>query len=116
MGSGDSPGAGDTGVCCTNCLKASIDSGFSPEVIVGSKSLTDILEIRIRDNGTGISEEHRDKIFEPFFSEKPVGDGTGLGLSICYDIIVKEHKGNISVETELEQFTEFIITLPKVIK
>ncbi len=95
--------------------KAAIDSGYSPEVSISSKNLTDILEIRIRDNGTGISEENRDKIFEPFFSAKPVGDGTGLGLSICYDIIVKEHKGTISVETELEQFTEFVITLPKVI-
>ena len=73
----------------------------------------DRVEIRIKDNGTGIPDDVKDKIFDPFFTTKPTGKGnTGLGLSISYDIIVNGHQGNLSVETEPRHFTEFIISLP----
>jgi len=71
------------------------------------------VEIRIRDNGTGIPSDVREKMFVPFFTTKPTGEGTGLGLSMTYDIIVKQHGGSIDVETEPGAFTEFIITLPR---
>ena len=78
-----------------------------------TRSLGNGVEIRIRDNGTGIPSEVRDKIFSPFFTTKPAGEGTGLGLSMSHDIIVKQHGGSINVETERGVFTEFIITLPR---
>ena len=71
------------------------------------------MEIRIRDNGIGIPEEVKEKIFNPFFTTKPSGEGTGLGLSMSHDIIVKQHGGSIEVETELGHFTEFKIVLPR---
>jgi two-component system NtrC family sensor kinase len=71
------------------------------------------VEIRIRDNGTGIPAEVKEKMFNPFFTTKPAGEGTGLGLSMSHDIIVKQHGGRIEVETEPEQFTEFTIVLPR---
>ncbi|HRS40049.1 MAG TPA: ATP-binding protein, partial [Bacteroidia bacterium] len=70
------------------------------------------LLISIRDNGTGIPGEIRDKIFNPFFTTKPTGQGTGLGLSISYDIIVKGHRGDLQVESQPGSFTEFRIYLP----
>lgn len=83
-----------------------------PTIWVKTKNMGNKIEIRIRDNGPGIPEESRDKIFNPFFSTKPSGKGTGLGLSIAYDIVVKEHGGEISFEIRDGQFTEFIISLP----
>ncbi|MCL4706864.1 hypothetical protein KJ068_16970 [bacterium] len=71
------------------------------------------IETRLSDNGGGISDEVREKIFESFFTTKPTGQGTGLGLSISHDIIVQEHKGEIRVETEDGEFTEFVVRLPK---
>jgi signal transduction histidine kinase len=71
------------------------------------------VEIRIRDNGTGIPDEVKEKMFNPFFTTKPAGEGTGLGLSMSHDIIVKQHGGSIDVETEPGQFTEFTIILPR---
>ena len=75
--------------------------------------LGDRVEIRIRDNGTGIPAEVRDKLFNPFFTTKPPGEGTGLGLSLSYDIIVKQHGGSIEVDTQPGEFTEFKIVLPR---
>ncbi|MDF5723297.1 MAG: ATP-binding protein, partial [Rhizonema sp. PD37] len=86
---------------------------LEPTLSVSTKGLGSQLEIRIRDNGEGIPLEAMDKIFEPFFSTKPPGEGTGLGLSISHDIIVQQHQGAISVETQIGNYTEFIITLPK---
>ena len=77
------------------------------------RDLGDHVEIRIRDNGTGIPPEVKEKIFNPFFTTKPAGEGTGLGLSMSHDIIVKQHGGTIDVETEPGVFTEFIVTLPR---
>jgi two-component system, NtrC family, sensor kinase len=84
---------------------------FSPLVEVSTKNLSSKIEIRVSDNGSGISETIKDKIFQPFFTTKPTGYGTGLGLSLTYDI-VKAHGGEISVESQEGKGTEFIITLP----
>jgi two-component system, NtrC family, sensor kinase len=73
----------------------------------------DRVEIRIRDNGTGIPPDVKEKMFNPFFTTKPAGEGTGLGLSISHDIIVKQHGGSIEVDTQPGTFTEFRITLPR---
>ena len=87
--------------------------GFEPTLKVTTRDLGEAVEIRVRDNGTGIPPEIRDKLFQPFFTTKPTGEGTGLGLSISYDI-VKQHGGTIDVESEPGAFTEFIIVLPRV--
>lgn len=71
------------------------------------------VETRLSDNGGGIPDEVREKVFEPFFTTKPTGQGMGLELSISHDIIVQEHKGEIRVETEEGEFTEFVARLPK---
>ena len=78
-----------------------------------TKNLGDKVEIRIRDNGTGIPEEIKEKIFNPFFTTKPSGEGTGLGLSMSHDIIVKQHGGMIDVDTEPGEYTEFKVVLPR---
>ncbi len=93
--------------------KAEADEGFEPMLAAATRNLGDKVEIRIRDNGTGIPEEVREKIFNPFFTTKPTGEGTGLGLSMSYDIVVKQHGGSIDVETEPGLFTEFKIVLPR---
>jgi two-component system, NtrC family, sensor kinase len=82
--------------------------------MASTKNFGDRVQITIRDNGTGISPEVREKLFSPFFTTKPAGEGTGLGLSICHDIIVKQHAGSIDVDTKLGEFTEFKIILPRV--
>ena len=87
--------------------------GFEPTLSATTKNLGNKVEIRIRDNGTGIPPEVKEKMFNPFFTTKPAGEGTGLGLSMSHDIIVKQHGGTIDVETEPGAFTEFIITLPR---
>ncbi len=89
------------------------DSDFMPTIRVSTKSLNGSYEIRMRDNGMGIPPELREKIFTPFFTTKPTGKGTGLGLSITYDIIVREHGGDIRIESEPGQYTEFIFRIPK---
>jgi signal transduction histidine kinase len=89
------------------------DDGFEPTLGATTKSLGNKVEIRIRDNGTGIPLEVKEKMFNPFFTTKPAGEGTGLGLSMSHDIIVKQHGGKIEVDTMPGAFTEFIITLPR---
>jgi signal transduction histidine kinase len=88
-------------------------SGFEPTLSARTRNLSASVEIRIRDNGVGMSPDIREKIFDPFFTTKPPGEGTGLGLSMTYDIVVKQHGGRIDVDTEPGAFTEFIITLPR---
>jgi signal transduction histidine kinase len=80
-------------------------------VSVSTKKLADRIELRIKDNGMGIPEKTRDKIFQPFFTTKPAGQGTGLGLSLSYDI-VKAHNGSLRVDSVEGNYTEFIVTLP----
>ncbi len=89
------------------------DNGYEPILAAATKNLGDRVEIRIRDNGTGIPPEVKDKMFNPFFTTKPAGEGTGLGLSISHDIIVKQHAGSIEVDTRPGEFTEFRIVLPR---
>ena len=89
------------------------EASFEPTLSATTKNLGASVEIRIRDNGTGISPEVKEKIFNPFFTTKPAGEGTGLGLSMTHDIIVKQHGGTIRVDTEPGAFTEFIVTLPR---
>jgi two-component system, NtrC family, sensor kinase len=86
---------------------------YEPTLVASTRSLGDRVEIRIRDNGTGIPPELKEKMFNPFFTTKPAGEGTGLGLSICHDIIVKQHGGSIEVETQPGEFTEIKVILPR---
>jgi signal transduction histidine kinase len=86
---------------------------YEPTLSAATRSLGDGVEIRIRDNGTGIPPEVREKMFNPFFTTKPAGEGTGLGLSLSHDIIVKQHGGSIDVDTKPGEFTEFRIFLPR---
>jgi GAF domain-containing protein len=86
---------------------------YEPTLAAATKNLGDNVEIRIRDNVTGIPPEVKEKLFNPFFTTKPAGEGTGLGLSISHDIIVKQHGGSIEVDTQPGVFTEFRIVLPR---
>lgn len=88
-------------------------TGYSPEVSISTKRIDKRVEIRIRDNGTGIPPHVLEKIFNPFFTTKPTGQGTGLGLSLSFDIITQLHKGKLEVNTAEGEFTEFVITLPE---
>jgi signal transduction histidine kinase len=85
--------------------------GYNPEVIVLTTRLRDTIEIRVKDNGSGIPDSVKEKIFQPFFTTKPTGQGTGLGLSLSYDI-VKAHGGELKVESTVGEGSEFIIELP----
>ncbi len=89
------------------------DVNFRPVLKVTTRDLGNEVEIRIRDNGTGIPPEFRDRLFEPFFTTKPTGEGTGLGLSISYDIITRQHGGTITVDSVAGEFTEFTVRLPR---
>ncbi|WBL80841.1 ATP-binding protein [Bradyrhizobium xenonodulans] len=93
--------------------KESAIGGFEPILSATTKDLGGRVEIRIRDNGTGIPDEVKEKMFNPFFTTKPAGEGTGLGLSMSHDIVVKQHGGTIDVNTTQGVFTDFIITLPR---
>ncbi|WP_033057206.1 GAF domain-containing protein [Sinorhizobium arboris] len=87
--------------------------GYEPTLSAVTKNLGDTVEIVIRDNGPGIPAAVREKMFNPFFTTKPAGEGTGLGLSLSHDIVVKQHGGSITVDTELGHYTEFRIHLPR---
>ncbi len=89
------------------------DGALEPTLTLITHDLGDQVEIRVRDNGTGIPGDVRDKIFEPFFTTKPAGEGTGLGLSLSYDIVVKQHGGQFIVDSRPNEFTEFRIVLPR---
>jgi signal transduction histidine kinase len=86
---------------------------YEPTLTAATKDLGHDVEIKIRDNGTGIRSDVKEKMFNPFFTTKPAGEGTGLGLSISYDIIVKQHNGSLEVDTQPGGFTEFRIVLPR---
>jgi signal transduction histidine kinase len=89
------------------------DTEFRPTLTVTTRDAGNEVEVRVRDNGSGIPAEIRDKLFQPFFSTKPTGEGTGLGLSISYEIVSKEHRGTIEVSSIVGEFTEFTICLPR---
>jgi PAS domain S-box-containing protein len=86
---------------------------FRPMLKVATRDLGEVVEVRVRDNGTGIAPEIRDKLFQPFVTTKPTGEGTGLGLSIAWDIVTQQHGGTIEVDSRLGEFTEFTIRLPR---
>ena len=90
-----------------------IGGEYEPTLTAATKNLGDRVEIRIRDNGTGIPPDVKEKMFNPFFTTKPAGEGTGLGLSISHDIIVKQHGGSIEVVTQPGEFTEIRVTVPR---
>ncbi len=85
---------------------------YKPEIIVNTKMKKGYIEIRIKDNGTGIPKEIIDKIFNPFFTTKPTGKGTGLGLSMTHDIISQIHNGKLEVKSSPGESTEFVIQVP----
>ena len=87
--------------------------GFEPTLKVVTRELGDAVEIRVRDNGTGIPADIKDKLFQPFFTTKPTGEGTGLGLSITYDIVTQQHGGSIAVDSNVGEYSEFTILLPR---
>jgi len=86
---------------------------YEPTLTASTKNLGDRVEIRIHDNGTGMTPDVKEQMFNPFFTTKPTGEGTGLGLSISHDIIVKQHGGSIEVDTQPGEFTEIRVTLPR---
>ena len=88
------------------------EPGYEPIVWVNTRKTADGVEISVRDNGGGIPEAIRDKIFQPFFTTKPTGEGTGLGLSMSYDIVTKGHGGKLQVSSKEGQGTTFSMTLP----
>ena len=92
---------------------ASGDGAYEPTITASTRDLGTSVEIAIRDNGTGISDEVKAKMFNPFFTTKPAGEGTGLGLSLSHDIVVKQHGGTIEVATEAGEYTQFTIVLPR---
>jgi signal transduction histidine kinase len=88
-------------------------AAYRPTLQVSTRDLGEAVEVRVRDNGTGIAPEIRDQLFQPFFTTKPTGEGTGLGLSISWDIVAKQHGGSITVDSREGEFTEFTIRLPR---
>ena len=98
------------------CAKRKAESGdanFEPTLAASTRNLGDRVQIKIRDNGAGIPPDVEAKIFNPFFTTKPAGEGTGLGLSLSYDIVVKQHRGEIDVATSIGEFAEFTVTIPR---
>ncbi len=89
------------------------DGTFRPALKVTTRVSDESVEVRVRDNGIGIPLEDRDKLFQPFFTTKPTGEGTGLGLSISYEIVTQQHGGTIAVDSEIGDFTEFTVRLPR---
>ena len=88
--------------------------GFAPAISLTTRAAGERVEIEVRDNGSGIPADIAEKIFMPFFTTKPAGEGTGLGLSLSYDIVVKQHGGALTVESESGGFTAFRVSLPRV--
>ena len=89
------------------------DGAYEPTITASTRDLGPKVEIVIRDNGTGVSDEVKAKMFNPFFTTKPAGEGTTLGLSLSHDIVVKQHGGAIEVSTEPGAYTQFTIVLPR---
>jgi signal transduction histidine kinase len=89
------------------------EAAYRPTLQLSTRDLGEAVEVRVRDNGTGIPPEIKDKLFQPFFTTKPTGEGTGLGLSISWDIVTQQHGGTIDVDSQPGEFTEVTIRLPR---
>jgi len=89
------------------------EAAYRPTLQVSTREMGEAVEVRVRDNGTGIPPDIQDKLFQPFFTTKPTGEGTGLGLSISWDIVTQQHGGTIAVDSREGEFTEFTIRLPR---
>ena len=92
-------------------LRKAEQVAYSPEIYLGLKVNGDQLDITIRDNGTGIDEKIKDKIFAPFFTTKTTGEAAGMGLYLCREI-VQNHRGSIAVESQKGEYSQFLISLP----
>jgi signal transduction histidine kinase len=92
--------------------KRALGEAFEPTVVISTKKVANGVEIKVTDNGFGIPSKIIDKIFQPFFSTKPTGKGTGLGLSLCYEIVTKEHAGELKVTTKEGEGSVFTVLLP----
>jgi two-component system NtrC family sensor kinase len=97
----------------TRRARSGADAAFVPTLKVTTIDAGEAIEIRVLDNGTGIPADIRDKLFQPFFTTKPTGEGTGLGLSITYDIVTQQHGGSITVDSDVGEYSEFVIRLPR---
>jgi len=104
---------GNSFYATTKRLRDGVGPDFRPTLKVTTRERGDAVEVRVRDNGTGIAPEIRDKLFQPFVTTKPTGEGTGLGLSIAYEIVTQQHGGTIEVDSRVDEFTEFTIRLPR---
>jgi len=102
----------DNACYALNEKKKKMQDCFSPEILLTTRELDNFVEIKIRDNGNGMSQTVIDRIFDPFFTTKPKGQGTGLGLSLSYDIITNVHKGKIEILSKENEYTEFRILIP----
>ena len=97
----------------SSLARTSAGERYEPIVAVSTKKTKEGVEISVKDNGNGIPEAIKEKIFQPFFTTKPTGQGTGLGLSMSYDIVTKGHGGELKVDTKLGEGTTFTITIPE---
>jgi signal transduction histidine kinase len=103
------------GMYAANKRRAAEGDGFAPEISVATRMEGGKAVVEVRDNGVGIPPETRERIFLPFFTTKPAGEGTGLGLSLSFDIVVKQHGGELTVESTPNSFTAFRVALPCVL-
>ncbi len=107
---------------CTNGMYAATkrretaDPGFEPTISLSTRANGDKVEVEVRDNGTGMPDHVKEKIFLLFFTTKPAGEGTGLGLSLSYDIVVKQHGGALTVDSLPDRYTLFKVTVPRAIE
>ena len=102
----------DNACYALNEKKKKLKDSFSPELLLATKKLDDFIEIRIKDNGSGMPQAVIDKLFSPFFTTEPKGEGTGLGLSLSHDIITNVHKGKIEITSKEDEYTEFLLLIP----
>jgi two-component system NtrC family sensor kinase len=101
------------GFYAANKRSSESDGTYRPSLKVTTREFGESVEVRVRDNGIGVPPENRDRLFQPFFTTKPTGEGTGLGLSISYEIVTQQHGGTITVHSEVDDFTEFTVRLPR---
>jgi signal transduction histidine kinase len=101
------------GIYAATKRRESADEGFEPKISLTTRLNGEMIEVIVRDNGTGMPEDVKDKIFLPFFTTKPAGEGTGLGLSLSYDTVVKQHGGTLTVESKPDQYTVFTVSIPR---